>query len=98
MTKKHFVMLGMMVLASFIAYSRNYSAAAEINGILESPQPGTSIFGPVTINGPWLEFSFLSAGSLATGCAPADPNGLPCGVVPTSAFADAPPWTNRNSS
>ncbi len=45
--------------------------------------------------GLWYEFGFTSAGVSATGCAPADPGGVPC--APSSAgnsiFADTPVWT-----
>ena len=34
--------------------------------------------GPIAVGGPWNEFSFASAGTLAKGCAPADPSGLGC--------------------
>jgi hypothetical protein len=49
--------------------------------------------GPITVGGPWNEFSFTSAGSLQRG--PADPGGLGC--IPSSSgnsyFVGAPPWT-----
>jgi hypothetical protein len=75
------------------------AAPSPQNGIGERPQsPSTARMapaGPVAVGGPWNEFSFTAAGSLAKGCAPADSSGLGC--VPSSSgnshFAGAPPWT-----
>lgn len=41
----------------------------------------------------WQEFSFTTVGTSARGCAPADPDGLPCSLAPSAEFAGAPPWT-----
>jgi hypothetical protein len=61
-------------------------ALAQENGTAERPQaPSVAKMapaGPITVGGPWNEFSFTSVGSLARGCAPADPGGLGC--VPSS--------------
>jgi hypothetical protein len=70
----------------------------QANGTSETPQAPSiakmAPIGPIVIGGPWNEFSFTSAGSLARGCAPADPGGLGC--VPSSSgnshFVGAPPW------
>ena len=55
-------------------------ALAQENGTTDSPQaPSVAKMapaGPIAVGGPWNEFSFTSAGSLAKGCAPADPGGL----------------------
>ena len=74
-------------------------ALAQENGTSESPQaPSVARMaptGPIAVGGPWNEFSFTSAGSLAKRCAPVDPGGLGC--VPSSSgnsqFVGAPPWT-----
>lgn len=45
--------------------------------------------------GNWLQFSFTTAGTPASGCDPADPAGnfcIPSSGTPSS-FLDAPPWT-----
>jgi len=50
--------------------------------------------GPIPFN-TFLEFGFSSAGTPATGCDPADPDGpfcVPSGGTPTG-FINAPPWT-----
>jgi hypothetical protein len=50
--------------------------------------------GPITLD-TFHQFSFTTAGTAATGCAPADPGGdfcVPSSGTPTS-FLDAPPWT-----
>src|SRR5262245_16133740 len=47
----------------------------------------------------WAEFSFTSAGTPATGCGQADPNGnfcVPSSGTPTE-FLGAPPWTFTSS-
>ena len=75
------------------------AASAQENGTIDRSQvPNTAAVapaGPITPGGPWNEFSFGGAGSLAKGCAPADPTGPGC--VPSSAgnshFVGAPPWT-----
>jgi hypothetical protein len=75
-------------------------ARAQENGTIERRQvPSTAAVapaGPITPGGPFgNEFSFAAAGSLAKGCAPADPGGQGC--APSSAgnshFVGAPPWT-----
>jgi hypothetical protein len=74
-------------------------ALAQENGTTDSPQaPSIAKIAPagsITLGGPWNEFSFTSAGTLAKGCAPADPGGLGC--IPSSSgnshFVGAPPWT-----
>jgi hypothetical protein len=74
-------------------------ALAQENGTTDSPQAPSiakmAPAGPITVGGPWNEFSFTGAGSLAKGCAPADPGGLGC--IPSSSgnshFVGAPPWT-----
>ncbi len=74
-------------------------APAQQNGTVDRPQAaGTARMapaGPIAIGGPWNEFSFAGPGSVAKGCAPADPGGSGC--VPSSSgdshFVGAPPWT-----
>jgi hypothetical protein len=67
------------------------------NGIVSSPGSAnpSAPQGPVPLLGPWHQFGFTAAGVAATGCAPADPAGPPCGPssAGNSVFADAPPWT-----
>src|SRR5581483_8210809 len=61
------------------------------------PDPNISmLLGPVTTNGPWVEFGFGGAGTFATGCLPADPVGIThCYASPAgdSAILSTPPWT-----
>jgi len=50
--------------------------------------------------GIWNQFGFSDAGTLATGCDPADPSGpfcIPSGGTPTS-FLGTPPWTFNSVS
>jgi hypothetical protein len=50
--------------------------------------------GPIPLN-TFLEFGFSTAGTPASGCDPADPNGafcIPSSGTPTG-FLNAPPWT-----
>jgi hypothetical protein len=75
-------------------------ALAQENGITEPQAPSIAKMapaGPIAVGGPWNEFSFTTAGTLAKGCAPADPGGLGC--VPSSSgnshFVGAPPWKLR---
>lgn len=53
-----------------------------------------ALCGPISL-GVWYEFSFGTAGTAASGCAPDDPAGGFC--IPSSgtstSFLDAPPWT-----
>ena len=74
-------------------------AFAQENGTTDRPQAPSAAkmapIGPVAVGGPWNEFSFGGTGSLARGCAPADPGGSGC--EPSSSgnshFVGAPPWT-----
>ncbi|MBV8886185.1 MAG: PEP-CTERM sorting domain-containing protein [Chroococcidiopsidaceae cyanobacterium CP_BM_RX_35] len=54
----------------------------------------------ITVNGPWYEFSFAEVGKDASGCFPADPNGIDC--IPSSSgnsvSVGAAPWDYTSQS
>jgi hypothetical protein len=83
-------------LFNTVLAQRAYTQEAR-NGVMEADRApsGTSIDGAIPIGGPWIEFSFGETGSFATGCFPADPDGIGCVPSPggNSVFGGAPPWT-----
>ncbi len=94
-----FALVGFLSVPALAQQPAAPAAAPQQNGTTDRPQtPGTARMapaGPVSISGPWNEFSFGAAGSFAKGCAPADSSAPGCG--PSSAgnshFAGPPPWT-----
>jgi hypothetical protein len=99
MTKRYVGVLAAVLIATA---STHVASAADGNGALTG-SPSTAavpdismLLGPVTINGPWLEFGFGGVGTFATGCIPADPTGI-TNCAPSSggnsAILGTPPWT-----
>src|SRR5437868_1350722 len=94
-----FALVGFLSVPALAQQPAAPAATPQQNGTTDRPQtPGTARMapaGPVSISGPWNEFSFGAAGSFAKGCAPADSSAPGCG--PSSAgnshFAGPPPWT-----
>ncbi|MBV9387019.1 MAG: PEP-CTERM sorting domain-containing protein [Chroococcidiopsidaceae cyanobacterium CP_BM_ER_R8_30] len=54
----------------------------------------------ITVNGPWYEFSFAQVGQDASGCFPADANGIDCIPSPSgnSVSAGTAPWVYTSQS
>ena len=109
-TPGHLVMMTLWQINKEYSHEINSDNRFGVSDLLVCPGSGTGVWhhrppqapsvakmapaGPIAVGGPWNEFSFTSVGSLARGCAPADPGGLGC--VPSSSgnshFVGAPPW------
>ena len=101
-TRRILIAIAPACLLALMLVTRPLAATAQSdNGVepslsaaaVQSLGSGTPIDGQ--IDGPWLEFAFTGGGTLATGCAPADPAGPGCTSSSggNSVFVGAPPWT-----